>query len=170
MAELAITVIGADRPGIIAAVTGALTGVGGNLEDSSMTVLRGHFAMTLIVACAADPADVETALAPVAEQLGLVASVRAVAPSPPSARPEQSYVLTVHGADRPGIVAAVSGCVARYGGNITDLTTRLTGDLYVLTLEVELAGDVGPLAAELSRVATELGVDAAVHAAEADVL
>ncbi|MGE5762899.1 MAG: ACT domain-containing protein, partial [Mycobacterium leprae] len=66
MRLLAVTVIGPDRPGIITAVTGALAGLGGNLEDSTMTLLRGHFAMMLLAACAADPAEVESALAPVA--------------------------------------------------------------------------------------------------------
>ncbi|MGH3981485.1 MAG: ACT domain-containing protein, partial [Pseudonocardiaceae bacterium] len=37
MSRLAVTVIGPDRPGIIADVTGALAGVGVNLEDSTMT-------------------------------------------------------------------------------------------------------------------------------------
>ena len=48
MNELAITVIGPDRTGIIADVSEALAGVGANLSDSTMTRLRGHFAMTLI--------------------------------------------------------------------------------------------------------------------------
>ncbi len=48
----AITVIGHDRPGIIAEATAALAGLGLNLEDSTMTLLRGHFAMMLL--CAGD--------------------------------------------------------------------------------------------------------------------
>jgi glycine cleavage system transcriptional repressor len=60
----AITVLGHDRPGIIAEATGHLAGLGLNLEDSTMTLLRGHFAMMLI--CAGDAADaqIEAALAP----------------------------------------------------------------------------------------------------------
>ena len=53
----AITVLGHDRPGIIAETTDRLAGLGLNLEDSTMTLLRGHFAMTLI--CAGDAADAE---------------------------------------------------------------------------------------------------------------
>ncbi len=49
---LAITVVGHDRPGIIAQAAEILADCGMNLEDSSMTLLRGHFAMTLI--CAGD--------------------------------------------------------------------------------------------------------------------
>jgi len=35
-----ITVLGHDRPGIFAETTGILAGLGLNLEDSSMTLLR----------------------------------------------------------------------------------------------------------------------------------
>ena len=49
------------------------------------------------------------------------------------------YLLSVHGADRPGIVAAVTGTLAEHGGNITDLSTRLgPRGLYLLVAEVEL--------------------------------
>ena len=51
----AITVLGHDRPGIIAEATDKLAGLGLNLEDSTMTLLRGHFAMTLI--CEGDATD-----------------------------------------------------------------------------------------------------------------
>ncbi len=49
MRQLAVSAIGVDRPGIVAAVTGVLVGHGCNLEDTSMSILRGHFAMTLVV-------------------------------------------------------------------------------------------------------------------------
>ena len=62
----AITVIGHDRPGIIAETTAALAGLGLNLEDSTMTLLRGHFAMMLISAGDLTAPEVETALSPLA--------------------------------------------------------------------------------------------------------
>ena len=52
MSLLAVTVIGPDRPGIIADVTEGLADTGVNLEDSTMTLLRGHFAMMIV--CRAD--------------------------------------------------------------------------------------------------------------------
>ena len=57
MTQHAITVLGHDRPGIIAETTGRLAGLGLNLEDSSMTLLRRHFAMTLV--CEGDVADLD---------------------------------------------------------------------------------------------------------------
>jgi glycine cleavage system transcriptional repressor len=167
--QLAITVIGADRPGIVAAVTEALAGIGANLEDTSMTILRGHFTMTLVVTAASE-AQARGALEPVGARLALVVAVREVTVADQPAPAGGHHVIAVHGADRPGIVAAVSGCVARHGGNITDLTTRLAGDLYVLTMELDLAGDADALAADLRTVASDLAVEARMHAAETDVL
>ena len=87
MTDLAITVVGHDRPGIIAQTAAALAGCGMNLEDSSMTILRGHFAMTLICAGGAEVAEVEQALAPLADG-SLTVDVREVPPEP--ARPRRS--------------------------------------------------------------------------------
>ena len=172
MSLLAVTVIGHDRPGIIAEVTGLLADLGGNLEDSSMTLLRGHFAMTLVVSTGAEPADVEAALAPVTADGTLLVSVREVPEEPAGPGVGEGYVLTVHGADRPGIVSAVTRVVADAGGNVTDLTTRLAGGLYLLVAEVELpAGvDADALGARLAGTARELGVEATLRPAETDVL
>jgi len=143
----AITAVGADAPGEVAALAETLAALGANLEDASMTRLRGHFAMTLVAAVQAEPAAVEAALE--AAGTGLQVSVSEVGDeqvSPPSHAPHR---LVVHGADRPGIVARVARAVASRGGNITDLTCRLSGDLYVMTLELELADGAG-LADELA--------------------
>ncbi|HEX9888825.1 MAG TPA: ACT domain-containing protein, partial [Nitriliruptorales bacterium] len=55
MHELAVTAMGADRPGIVATVAEVLRDRGGNLEDSAMTILGGHFSMMLLVATEDDP-------------------------------------------------------------------------------------------------------------------
>ena len=52
-----LTVLGKDRPGIIAGVTEALFRAGCNLEDISMTVLEGEFAMMMGV-CLAPGANI----------------------------------------------------------------------------------------------------------------
>jgi glycine cleavage system transcriptional repressor len=168
--ELAITVIGPDRPGIVADVAEALAAVGANLTDSTMTRLRGHFAMTLV--CTGPGAgEVEKALAPVTADGRLLATVRAVSPEADSAAGGEPYLVSVHGADRLGIVAAVAREVADVGANITDLTTRLTGPLYVLVAEVDVPpGAADGLAARLAVVADELGVDVTLRRAESEIL
>jgi glycine cleavage system transcriptional repressor len=168
--ELAITVIGRDRPGIVADVAAALSGLGANLTDSTMTRLRGHFAMTLICTSPAAPAEVEAALASLADN-GLLAMVRPVQPDDITAPTGEPYLLTVHGADRLGIVAAVTRVLADAGGNITDLSTRLSGDLYLLVAEVDLAPEaVDAVTARLAEVGTALGVGVTLRPNEADLL
>ena len=172
MNTLAVTVLGHDRPGIIATATSALADLGGNLEDSSMTLLRGHFAMTLVVSCEADPETVRGALVAAFEGTDLVVTVLELAGVDDVTAAGPGYVLSVHGGDRPGIVSAVTGLVASHGGNVTDLTTRLAGSLYVVIAEVELpeAADVAALDEQLASLAAELGVDATLRAADSDLL
>ena len=172
----AITVIGHDRPGIIAGTTAALADLGLNLEDSTMTLLRGHFAMMLVCKGEVSSGEIEQALSFLTEDGSLDVSVREVPDEQVERRGTEgagpSYVLTVHGGDRPGIVSAVVGEVARVGGNITDLTTRLAGELYLLVAEVDLpAGtDVEALTRALSAAAEGLGVGATLRQVESDEL
>jgi glycine cleavage system transcriptional repressor len=69
-------------------------------------------------------------------------------------------------------VARLAGTIAAAGGNITDLTTRLTGDLYVLLAEVDLppGADVAALEAALASTSRELGVDTTLRQVENDEL
>ncbi|SCL40090.1 glycine cleavage system transcriptional repressor [Micromonospora pallida] len=170
MNELAITVIGRDRPGIVADVAEVLSGLGANLTDSTMTRLRGHFAMTL-VCVGPTAAEVEAALTPLVAGGQLLASVRAVTPDGTTAQPGEPYVMAVHGADRLGIVAATTRALADVGGNVTDLTTRLTGDLYVVVAEVDLPpGAADRLRERLARTAADLGVEVTLRPADPDLL
>jgi glycine cleavage system transcriptional repressor len=182
--ELAITVIGHDRPGIIADVAEVLSGLGLNLTDSTMTRLRGHFAMTLICASVQTGAeagtetapasvdDVEAALAPLTGDGSLFATVSPVDPEAEPASAGGHYVLSVHGADRLGIVASVTRGLAEFGGNVTDLTTRLSGSLYVLVAELDLptGSDVDVVRERLDGVARTLGVEVSLRPAEPDLL
>ena len=151
MPLLAVTVVGHDRPGIVAEVTAAVSDLGGNLEDSSMSLLRGHFAMTLIANVPVGAEPLRVRLVDLARE-DLSVSILAL-PEEPAADSGLVARLTVHGADRPGIVNAATAAVARHGGNITDLSTRLGSKMYVLIAEV-----VFPSETDLSRVSEELDV------------
>jgi glycine cleavage system transcriptional repressor len=169
--SLAITVVGHDRPGIIAQAAEVLSQCGMNLEDSSMTLLRGHFAMTLVCAGEADAAQVEAALRPLVNG-SLDVTVREVPEEPDLPPLGYAYLVTVHGADRLGIVARLASVIAQAGGNITDLTTRLSGTLYLLLAEVDLprSTDVDALRARLAEVSAELGVETSMRLIENDQL
>jgi glycine cleavage system transcriptional repressor len=178
--HFAVTAVGADRPGIVAAVTGAFADHGCNLEDSSMTILRGQFAMMLVVDAPAGvgAGDLEGALAPPASALGLVVTVRPAAePVTGRAGPEMgSWTVSVHGADHPGIVHGVAALLAGQSVNIVDLSTRVVGGdggpAYTMVLEVTLPPEVDPrdLERRLDDTAAELGVTCRLHPSEADIL
>jgi glycine cleavage system transcriptional repressor len=189
--HVALTAVGADQPGIVAALTGVLMDLGCNLEDSTMSILRGQFAVLLVVAVPEDtgPEAVEAALAPVAGRLGLMIVVRAVAFHPGPARGGSDaageaeaeadspvYAFSVHGADRPGIVHRAAEALAEAGGNIIDLSTRLVGSdadpVYVLTLTVGFGAgtDAEAAAASVRQSLEAFGVQCHAHRVEIDVL
>lgn len=172
MTTFALSAVGRDRPGIVAAVAEALVVDGVNIEDSQMSILRGHFAMVLILA-APDDVDAERLrgdLHAVGERLQLEGvSVTPVDDAPTGPQVDPTHTITVYGADHPGIVHAVAAALAAEQVNITGLTTRLVGEqegrpLYVMLLEVVAEG-VDP-AALLTPVSAAQGVEVSVHALE----
>lgn len=174
METFAITVVGRDRPGIIADVTGAIAAHGGNLEDSSMSLLRGTFAWMLTVSFDGVGLDeLDRSLEPIRGTDLIAAAYSISSELGPSGGPDISeWQLTVHGADRPGIVSALARVLAEHGGNITDLTTTLAADLYVVVADFTLpvGADVDGLAASLRQVADEVGVIAHLSPSSPDVL
>ena len=67
-----ITVLGSDRPGIVAAVAGALSERSANILDISQTILQGIFTMTMLVDLAqADFSELKARLDQLSETLGV---------------------------------------------------------------------------------------------------
>ena len=168
MPTLAVSAIGLDRPGIIAGVAERLAAHGANITDSRMAILRGHFAITLIVE-GAERAALEGDLA----GLGLESvGVTEVAEAAQLPRSEPNAVVSVHGADHLGIVAAVTRVLADAGVKVCDLQTRLARALYVMVIDV--AVPIGLALEELDRrlrpVAAEQGVTITVRPVDPDVL
>jgi glycine cleavage system transcriptional repressor len=179
-----VTAVGVDQPGIVAALTGALMELGCNLEDSSMSMLQGNFAVLLVIALPAgvDAKAAEAALGSAADPLGLLVTVRPLPTGPRSTEVPatgagygQVFAFSVHGADRPGIVHRATQALAAVGGNIVDLATRLVGTdaepTYVLTITVGFAPDVdGDSAmAATCRSVEDFGVQCFAHAVDVDV-
>ena len=167
-----ITAVGRDQPGIIAALAKAVFDLGGNLDDATMTRLHGAFA-TMVAARLPQgktEADARAALEPLAAQMGLTVTVQPVPDAHSDAAPDT--LLTVYGADRPGIVYGVASALASRGINITDMDTRVAGTpdapLYVMQLEA-VAGDLD-LAGDLAALRTALGVDMTVQALDSEAL
>lgn len=67
-----ITVLGSDRPGIVAAVAGALSEREANILDISQTILQGIFTMTMLIDLGqADFSELKSRLDELAETLGV---------------------------------------------------------------------------------------------------
>ncbi|HJR46243.1 MAG TPA: ACT domain-containing protein [Actinomycetota bacterium] len=169
---IAVTVVGTDRKGIVAGVTRVLYEAGCNLLDATSSILRGHFSMMLILATPAElsAAELEERLAPIAEEMSLSVTAREVAEAD-TALPEPTHMVSVYGADHPGIVYKVAEHLAGNGVNITALSSRVIGSdaqpVYALILEVVAEGDVE---AGIAALEQELGVDVTVQPVGSDLL
>ena len=169
---IVITAVGRDQPGIIAALARAVYDLGGNLDDATMTRLHGAFA-TMVAARLPEnrtESDARAALMPVAEELGLTVTVQSVGDAPPETPPDT--LLTVYGADKPGIVYHVASHLAAQGINITDMDTRLAGTpespVYVMLLEA-VTGE-RDLTADLAALRQELGVEITLQSLDTEAL
>lgn len=163
--SLIVTLIGADRPGLVNALAVRAAEAGGNWLESSMAQLAGKFAgIVRLEADEADAGKVESALRGLeAEGLRLTIE-RGAAPAVGAHRVTK---LALVGHDRPGIVREISGALARHGASISKLDTAcenasFSGEpLFRASIEVQLPASVAPavLKAELEALANELMVD-----------
>jgi len=161
----------------VAALSEALFDMECNIEDSRMTILRGHFSVMLVVSApeSTEPGTLAGRLERVREGLGLEALTVSGVNELRSAAPAPTHVITVYGADHPGIVSAISAALADRGVNITDLQTKLTSSgerpIYVMMLEIELGtADAEALEADLGRVAGDAEVEVSIGELETEAL
>ena len=145
-AHFAVTVISKDRPGIVADTAEVLYWLGCNVEDSSCTMLGGDFAMILTVSHPKPftKSRLVDEFKLLHDDKGLMAHVRSLSeeelncPDPSG----ELCIISVYGADRPGIVYRVTRELADRQVNISDLNTKLIGTeeepVYVMMLEAYL--------------------------------
>ncbi len=173
LTHYAVSVVGADRSGIVAGITEALYKLGCNIADSSCAMLAGEFAMILIVSHRKPFTKVQLLeeLNPVCERLAMTLSVRHL-PLGEEQRTETTgeiCQITVYGADHPGIVSRVTSALATRQINIIDLQTKLAGTedepVYIMLLEVALPDDLPPEEVEqlLDSLKQELQVEIGVR-------
>jgi glycine cleavage system transcriptional repressor len=168
MRKIVVFVLGPDRPGIIAAVSHVLFERGCNLEDVNQTSLQSQFVGIFLAAMsvAAREEELLRALRERLEPEGLFVHLRPVDPADQRpAPPSEPYVITTIGPDRPGLVAGITGLLAQYGANITNLKAVSRADRerqeYVMFYEVDIPADTDRQAfrAALRARAHELGLD-----------
>ncbi len=177
MGHFSVSVMGKDRPGIVAEVSRILYELGFNIEDSTCTILCGQFAMILVVfhntLQAAE--EVSPSFDEVRRKMGLLVTIHSLKAD--EVVHEKSFfghphIISVYGADRPGIVYSVARELAARRVNITDLKTQVVGSkerpVYVMVMEVDIpeSVDMKELDGVFDRIKKELNVSISVRPIE----
>ncbi|AXV05003.1 Glycine cleavage system transcriptional antiactivator GcvR [Euzebya pacifica] len=123
MESFVLSMIGADRAGLVEALAEVVADHGGSWERSQVTEMAGVFAGVVLVRLPAERSeDFRGALEPLHDRGLLDVTVRpATVEDPP--RSALTVRVEVVGADRPGIVHDVSRRLASLGVGIVDLRT-----------------------------------------------
>ncbi len=177
MGFFSVSVVGRDRPGIVAGISRILFELGCNIEDSSSTILSGQFAMLLVVGFpgVSSVEALDRAFAGVRSGMGLMVSVNPVDDGDLSREKGfrgSPHILSVYGADRPGIVCRVTQELANRNVNVTDLNTQVVGSkerpVYVMIIEADIPDDfdMPGLEAELESLRKELHVSISIRPIE----
>ena len=133
-----LTLVGQDKPGIVAKITTALFDAGAKLGEASMMRLGGNFTIMLMVKSELSIKQLNQSIEPVVKEMKLSSSFQAI-----EARLHQHEIpdtrITVYGADRPGIVAKATTHLLEAGFNIMDLESDVAGDeadpIYIMHME-----------------------------------
>lgn len=144
---MAVSVIGRDRPGIVASVAKVLFQNRCNIEDLSQTAIRGQFAMILIASAVQQDSHpgLKQDLEALAGDLDLEINLRPIKPEEMivfDTGETEPFVITVRGEDRPGLVYGIAEILAERSINITNLDARLAliggKQEYVQLFEVDI--------------------------------
>ncbi len=164
-AEIVLTIIARDRPGLVEKLAETVTSHSGNWVDSSMARLGGEFAGILRVTLpeSSVPA-LEKALTDLSDNGIEVTLRRDTAATPPDGHHAQ---LKLTGADHPGIVHEVASTLAHHGISIDELKTEvfpgsMTGEqMFAAQADIILPQNLSTdlLCEALEKLASDLMVD-----------
>jgi glycine cleavage system transcriptional repressor len=167
-----LSAMGKDRPGIVADVSGVIYDCGGNIEDSSMSLLRNHFALLLLFSTERE--EVNQKLASVLKRLEgeknlivFYSPITFEVAYPKVKEQTDRFKITTSGIDHAGIVFKVCRLLADRKVNIIDMETHrvLSAEsgtpLFEMDIDVEVPRSVSEqgLREDLHRLANELVID-----------
>jgi glycine cleavage system transcriptional repressor len=157
-----LTLVGKDRPGIVAQVTRALYEGESNLGEASMVRLGGNFTVMLMVQFAGNEQALDDLIGPVSRSFDLRHHVDAIE-GELLHHMEPDVRITVYGADRSGIVAEATGTLTEKGFNILNLESDVGGTvekpIYVMTIEGVAEQGIEVLKKALQKLAQENGLE-----------
>jgi glycine cleavage system transcriptional repressor len=167
-----LSAMGKDRPGIVADVSEVIYECGGNVEDSSMSLLRNHFALLLLFSTERE--EVNQKLSFALKRLGgeknltvFYSPITFEEAYPKIKEETDRFKITTSGVDHAGIVFKVCRLLADRKVNIIDMETHrvLSAEsgtpLFEMDMEVEVPKSVSEpgLREDLHRLANELMID-----------
>jgi glycine cleavage system transcriptional repressor len=173
MNKAILSVLGRDRPGIVAAVARVLFDQNCNIENVSQTMLQTEFAGIFIVSLpdGMTSEDLHRELDARLSPIGLTVLTKpcdhGVETCPAAAC--EPFVITTRGPDRKGLVAHISGVIARHGVNITNLQAMFKGgddpgdNIMIYEVDVPRAVDLQTLAQDLRDKAADLQLDISIQ-------
>ncbi len=173
LATLVMTVIGADRPGLVQMVATRVADHGGNWLESRMCRLGGQFAGILRVEVAKERRDDLVNALRTLEVDGLRVIIHAEGASAAAGAANGSLVhVEIVGHDRPGILRSVSGVFASHGLNVEELASERVsapmggGTLFQARATVFVPANVkvSAVRTDLEKIATDLMVDVKLEA------
>lgn len=177
MKRFALSASGADRPGILAAVTKAVFERGLSIEDSAMTVIDGELSLLLIVSGKEgfDERAFHKDIQNIQQSTGVSMLLREIAARGALRKKQQSnYIITLHGPDRAGIVYRTAEFLTSMGANITDLEVRTLSSgrgrpAYIMIIEVysPVRSDIKKLEEGLASIGAGLGASISIRPLEA---
>ena len=172
LATLVMTVIGADRPGLVQMVATRVADHGGNWLESRMCRLGGQFAGILRVEVAKERRDELVNALRTLEVDGLRVIIHAEGPAGGGSAVGSLVHVEIVGHDRPGILRSVSGVFASHGLNVEELASERVsapmggGTLFQARATVFVPANVkvGNVRADLEKIAADLMVDVKLEA------
>jgi glycine cleavage system transcriptional repressor len=172
MNKFVLSVIGKDKPGILAKISTILFTHGCNIEDVSQTILQTEFASIFIVLNPADhPLDeIGSSLNAALGEMELSAHLRPMAASAPvPAAATEPFVITTRGVDKPGTIAAVTEAIASLACNVVHFRAIITQedgvDEMIMIFEVDVPAGVEHrhLRRVMQETCSGFGLDASVQ-------
>ncbi len=167
-----LSALGKDRPGIVADVSEVIYACGGNIEDSSMTLLRNHFALLLLFSTEREEVNqkISSSLKHLEseKQLTVFYSPITFGEALPLLQGEiDHFKINTSGIDHAGIVFKVGSLLADRGINIVDMKTHRTisaesgTPLFGMDIDIEVPRSVSEegLREDLHHLANDLVID-----------
>ncbi|MDR1418740.1 MAG: hypothetical protein LBI80_06330 [Endomicrobium sp.] len=159
---ISLTAIGEDKFGIVNTISELLYKEKCNIEDSTMTILHGQFAMILIIKLCSGISKntLLSKLKNYSKALALSLFCADINSYTQKKRlSKKTFVISVYGADRTGIVYNISKYLANNKINITDVQTTVSKHdgqkIYMMIVESNFPANV--LEKEISKGLFELG-------------